>query len=148
MICDAHKRSGGEIAADAARGVRDEKNLRAHGLHKAHGQHNVVRRVAFVEVHATLHDDDGRFLHIAEHEPSGVARRGGHRETGDLAVRHNGGLLHHVGKAAETGAEHDGDLRDKVGVAPHRGETVLDAFHFGMHKRASLCCFSLLFILR
>ena len=111
VIGDQHQVAGLVRRVHAAGGVRDHERLDAEAPDDTREEHDLVHLVAFVEVHASLHDHDGQRGGVAEDHAAGVSedRRG--LGAGDLAVG-NGGLdVDTVDDVAEPGAENETEAR-------------------------------------
>src|SRR6185312_4707793 len=71
---------------DAAGGVGDDERLAAEQAEHAHGERHFGHCVAFIRVHAALHDGDGDSGDSSDDELALVAFDGGAREVRDLGV--------------------------------------------------------------
>ena len=112
---------------DAAGGVGDDERLAAEQAEHAHGEGDLGHCVAFVGVHAALHDGDGDAADGADDELALVAFDGGAREVRDLGVGDDDGVLDLRGEAAEAGAEDDAERGLEVGLEEDVGEGLRDA---------------------
>ena len=99
---------------DAARRIGENYGANAECTHHTHGKGDVLRRVALVEVHATLHDDNGRSTERARNQAAGVPldRRLG--EVGNRFVRHDHRIVNRVSRSAQSGSQHNA----QVGLQP------------------------------
>ena len=85
MVFDQHQVAGREAVAEAARGVCDDEFLDAEGLQHAHRKHDRGGGVAFVAVHASLHEQHGDAFDDAVDESAFVALDGRRWKVRDVA---------------------------------------------------------------
>jgi hypothetical protein len=78
----------GEI--NSSGGVSKNDGANSHSSEDAHGEGNLLRRVAFINVHAALHDGNRYGASMANDHGAGVADRGRARKSRDLGVRNAG----------------------------------------------------------
>ncbi len=71
------------------------------------GKVTSLRRVALVEVHAALHDDNGRSAKRACNEAAGVPLDRGLGEVGNRFVRHDDRIVNRVRRSTQSGTQHD-----------------------------------------
>ena len=58
VVADEDERALLIIEIDAAGGIGEDDGADAHASEDAHGEDNLLRRIAFVEMDAALHDGD------------------------------------------------------------------------------------------
>ncbi len=103
MVANQHQRALLVIQIDAARRVGQEDGTNSHAAEDAHGEGDLLRRVTFIKMHASLHHGDGDRTRFADHHLSSVADRGRAREGRDLRERDAGRVGERIGETAEAG---------------------------------------------
>ena len=91
MIRDQHEISRPIIRIHAAGRIGQDQLLRPHKSHQSCGQHYVSHGIPFIVMHSSLHDDHRRLFHVAEYEPSFMARHCRNGKPFDLRI--GNGLL-------------------------------------------------------
>jgi len=107
---------------DASGGVGEDDCAEAERAEDTHGEGNLLWRIALIEMHAPLHDDDWRLIEETGDDAAGVALNGGLWEVGDFGVGNDYGVVDGVGYRAQAGTENDSDFG--AGGRCLRGEPV------------------------
>lgn len=97
------------VEVDSSGGVGEDDGADSHASEDAHGEGDLMGRVAFVEMDAALHRGHGDGGRVADDELSGVTDGGGTREGRDFGVWDFCCVGEGIGEAAETGAEDEAD---------------------------------------
>ena len=130
MVAQNDQASLLEIAIDSARGIGEEHRANSHSRHHAHRKNHLLRRVAFIEMHAALHHRHRRVRHFADHHAPRVADRGGPRKIRDFLVVNARGAREFIRKRAQSAAEHQADARAKLGFRQDEFRGALGAQKF------------------
>ena len=75
VIADDHERALLVLQIDSAGGVGQNRGADAEPAQDAHGERDLLRGVAFVEMDAALHRGDGDIPDFADYQAAGVADR-------------------------------------------------------------------------
>ncbi len=122
------------LQIDATGGVGEDGGANAEAAEDAHGERDLLRGVAFVEMDATLHRGDGDIFDFADHQAAGVADGGGTREAGNFFVGDARGFGQFVGEGAEAGAEDERDFRAQLGFREDEFRGAVGAREFGVAR--------------
>ena len=109
VVVNDHQVAHLEAGVDAAGGIGHDQRCHAQLLHHPHGENDIGQCVAFVEMEAALHADDGFSAEAARHELALVARRGGADKVRNLTVGDDVLVGNHLGNAAQAGAQNQAD---------------------------------------
>ncbi len=107
-----------EVQVDPAGGIGEKHGANPHPGHHAHRKNHLLRRVAFVEMHAALHHRHGSVRHFADHHPPRVANRRGPRKIRNFLVVDARGSREFIRERAQSAAEHQPDARDEAWFLP------------------------------
>ncbi len=127
VVAHDHERAGAEAWVETAGGVGQDDDPGAQRLEQEDGLDDQTRVVALVHVEATLEHHHRPPRQVAEEKPADVARGGRRRPAGQVRERDRDRVLEVVGKAAESGAEDDPDLRDERRPGADRADQRGDA---------------------
>jgi len=86
VVGDDHERAGLELGVQRAGGVGDDERAKPQEGERAHGQADLVRGVALVEVEAAGEGQDLAAADLALDQRAGVALHRGAGEAGDVGV--------------------------------------------------------------
>ena len=101
---------------DAAGSIGENDRSDAHAPEHSDWECHLFSRISLVQVHAALHCSERDITGLTDYHLPGVADCSGTRESGDLRVRNASRVGKLVGKGAETGTQHQPDLRTKFGL--------------------------------
>jgi deoxyribose-phosphate aldolase len=107
VVVEHHDVAFAQVGIQPAAGVRHDQQLDAQGLHHAHGQRDLLQRIALVQMKPPVHRDDRRATHVAAHEPAVVREGRRTREVRDVRVVDHGFALDLVGKGGQPRAQDD-----------------------------------------
>ena len=93
VVVDQHDVAALVVRVHAAAGVADDEQLRAQGLHHAHGQRDLLERIALVHVEAAFHRHDGQAGELAADQPAAMAGGRAAREVRNRLVLERGLFL-------------------------------------------------------
>src|SRR5437899_6114573 len=110
VVADDDEASLRELFFDTAGGVSEDYHFHAEAREDPDRESDLVRRVAFVEMHSPLHPGDFDAIHFADDQLSGVAYGRGTREVRNLCVRDSRSSGEFVGKGAQAGTEDQRNL--------------------------------------
>ena len=94
-----------EVRIHSASRVGHDERVGSEGLYHAHRKRDLLHRVAFIEMEAAFHRDDGHAAQLAADQLSRVRRRCGFRKVRNLAVGNHDLVRDLFGKSAKPGAE-------------------------------------------
>ncbi len=117
MVFDEHQIPGLQVRVDATGGIRDDERLAPEVARNAHGQCDLVWRVPFVEMNASLKAQDLRPFHLAEDNPARMPRHRGLGIAFQLLGRNGDRILELIGEGTQPGAQNQRRLwspREKV----------------------------------
>ena len=136
MVVDDHDVPDAVRRIDASCGIGYHQTADAHQLHHPHGIGNLVHRVAFVVVEASVESHDVFSAQIAEDHLARMPFDGRYGEVGNLAVRDTVANVDFGDQVAQTGSQDDGPLDGLVGVTT---EKFGGFFQFFKHIYDFLC---------
>lgn len=115
VVVDDHDVPDAVRRIDASCGIGYHQTADAHQLHHPHGIGNLVHRVAFVVVEASVEGHDVFSAQIAEDHLARMPFDGRYGEVGNLAVRDAMANVDFGDQVAQTGSQEDGPLDGLVG---------------------------------
>ena len=120
LIRNAHQCTRMETGVESARRVGQDDCLHAHERHDADRQDNLLHRITFVIVHASVHEDNRHLIDVSKYILALVPLHSGLRESIEFRI---GNPCHHfdvVGESAQTGSEHNSNSRLEICARTHR----------------------------
>ena len=115
MIGEGDELADAVALGNAARCVGKHHGVKPESPQNAHGEGDLLRCVALIEVDAALHDYDRNAAQHAGNDAARMAHYRGLREMRNLGVGDQDGVGNGVGHRAQAGAEHDADVGREEG---------------------------------
>src|SRR5208282_1931098 len=102
VVAQHHQGTASVFGVDASSGIGQHDGGNAHTREDTHRKRHLPRRVAFVQMHSTLHDRHWSLLQLANDKPARVADGGAAGKVWNLSVRDAGGVSQFFSKATES----------------------------------------------
>ena len=127
MIANDDQRALSVLDIDATRSVGKNQSAYASTREHTRRKRNLGRRIALIQMHASLHHRNGHVPGLAKHQPSRVPNRRRTRKRRDVRIRNADRLGEVVGKRSQPRSKNQTDLRAQVRLPKHKRRRRLGA---------------------
>src|SRR6266852_2353939 len=120
VIAKDDQRALSVLDVNAPGGVGENQSAYASSPKHARGKCDLGGRIAFIQMHPSLHHGNGNVAALADHKLSGMPNCRGTRECRDVSIGNASGFGEVVSKRSQAGAEDETDLWAQFGLRKHK----------------------------